>query len=319
MTSLPSSRGLAPRPPSPAGGLDRYGGGVETDDAALGVALPLDVGPQLLDPDPAFGDGLDGLAAIRGYAVLLPLADRLGGDGAFTLDGQRLGEGPLAREGLDRRGKGFAGGGHRARLGKVAPYCKPALYVRQQGRVYRSSDTLPGMGNRVLKPDAAEFAQRLNEVLDGVPGAPAENRGAWLGRLYNVSKVTSGDWLRGKSMPEPFRVLHMADRWRVSFMWLYFGRGTMNNSQGSTDPAPEPGAVSLPVRLDTLTLALQLASEALERERPTPEQQARVAALCYGLVEKGMKRADLLQFARSAASLFPGGMDATAAGVDRGA
>jgi hypothetical protein len=156
-------------------------------------------------------------------------------------------------------------------------------------------------------PDAAAFAERLNQVLDGVKGVPARGkRGDWLGKWAGVSKASGGDWLRGKNMPEPWRVLHMADRWKVSFMWLYFGRKvTEADSQQNTN---EESVKSSPnVRLDTLTVALEVAAEALESERPTPAQHSRLSAILYALIEDGMARAEVLQFARRAAVLVSGG------------
>ena len=278
----------------------------QLDDLPLGVPAPLNLGAKLLDADLASGDRLDRFAAVLWDAA--PLANGLGTHGRFADGGKRGGEGGLAVEQRDGGLKGLLGGSHRLDLGKVEHYGKAALSESQQGKPYLPSDKLPRMGRITPKLDAEAFAQRLNQVLDTAKGAPPDKRGAWLGRLFGVSKMTASGWLAGAYMPEPAKVLAMCDRWKVPFMWLYFGRGDMNEAIALTR-GEEIEPKSLSTRLDALTMALGVAAELLDGEQPTEAQHARYVALCWGLIEQGMDRADVLVFAKRAMGLLTGGND----------
>jgi len=130
------------------------------------------------------------------------------------------------------------------------------------------------MGTESFKPDAAEFAERLNLVLDGVENAPERDvpnagpkrkgRGGYLAALYKVSKATGSDWVRGRNTPEPLRVLDMAKRWKVPFMWLYFGVGsrelTAAEPTGKTPPASQPAIPDPVILREAFLLAYQVVS-----------------------------------------------------------
>jgi len=165
------------------------------------------------------------------------------------------------------------------------------------------------MGNNQPTPDAFEFAKRLHECLDAMPDVPARTergRGAWLATALKVSQPTAHSWLKGDFMPKPERVRAIAAKANVSYDWLYFGEGAPTDQAPSESPSPKPAPdASQSVRRSTLTLALQLAAEALGSDLYLPPaQHAEFVILLCDLIEDGLPEAQVLQVARRAANAF---------------
>lgn len=154
-----------------------------------------------------------------------------------------------------------------------------------------------------MPPDAEAFGRRLVATLDAAR-VPAEGRGTMVGALYGLSKAAGNAWLRGASMPEAWRILDMAERWGVSFRWLYSGRGDMHDNVSQV----EPGQASPFVRLDVLTMALE-ATDELAAYSPTHAQISRAAAAFYALLDQGIPKAEVRAFARVAGNVIMGGGD----------
>lgn len=181
------------------------------------------------------------------------------------------------------------------------------------------------MGNNQPKPDAAEFAARLNEILDQVPGAPKvlQGRGAWLAKRFKVSKPTAQGWIKGDYLPVPERVMTLAQMAGVRFEWLYYGSGPRSLHVVAEPSGPAYGQAAgafQPVRKDDFKLAFRLAVEALgdAREHVSPEQFSELGNLIYDLlVADGMPEAQVLQFARRTATAFMGDKQDGRSGEDQ--
>lgn len=320
MTPSPPRAGSGPRPPSSAGGLD---GGDDADDVALGVALPEQVGAQVLDADGAGSRCLDGFAPSLRNALGIaapqrakPLADGGGGHGIplVQVPGEGRGEGFLPAAEGDGTIQGGQGARHRVSVGTyVRPKHKPDLSYPQvpvKGGHKQGLATLSPMGNNQLKPDAFEFKARLKLALDRIPDCPPEGvrsgRGSWLAALFDVSQTTARAWREGEYMPSPDRVRVLAEKAVVSYDWLYFGLGNMTDSAPGTAavlPFRSDDKAAQPVRRESMKLALKLTAEARGLGAQfTPDQQSEVVSLLYELLEDGMAEADVLKVARAQVS-----------------
>lgn len=156
-----------------------------------------------------------------------------------------------------------------------------------------------------MPPDAEAFGKRLVATLNAA-GVPEEGRGTVVGALYGLSKAAGNAWLRGASMPEAWRILDMAERWGVSFRWLYAGRGDMHDNVATIEASP-------PVRLDVLTMALEITDEFASLS-PSHAHRARGAAAFYALLDQGVPLAEVRSFARVAGNVITGGGDAEPGG-----
>lgn len=176
------------------------------------------------------------------------------------------------------------------------------------------------MGNHQPKPDAEEFAARLNEVLDamGVPGIK-NGRAVWLARKYEVSKPTASGWIGGHYLPIPDRVRSMAAAGGVSFDWLYFGKGDKGGKVVVREPLPLPYVASQPMRDPQLTIALRLAADAIGRDLYlAPEEHTDLVMTLLDMLGEGLPEAKVLPIARRlAARLAHGGSDGNAGKGDK--
>jgi len=171
------------------------------------------------------------------------------------------------------------------------------------------------MGNNQPKPDAFEFAQRLNTVLDGVRDCPAmkDGRGKWLAKRYKVSPPSVHAWLHGRNAPTAERARFMAKDLGVRFQWLYFGEGeptTTTADEGSVKTSPTAGEnptqnapLSHFVRRSDVSLAVRLATEALGQKFLPPDRYAELLLLFCDLLQSGLPEARVLSFGRQALSV----------------
>lgn len=304
---------------SSLGGPDRRD---ETDDVAVAVAVPLQVRPQVLDACLPARDGFDGFAPVLRDAAGIALGQGLAPAGnrrGLHADGS--GKAELPALGLEKVAggiEGVEGVGHVA--GASAGFGADIRRHRINPSIANFGDSvipaqrrpnIPCMRVRIGKPDLAAFGKRLNELLDQ-KGAPplARGRGEWAAKRYRASTASAWAWLHGKSIPARERARSMADDLGVSYEYLIFG--DLEPISGSPSSLPDEGRLhspftSLVLRKESLTVAIQMAAEALVGLKPTPAQHAEYVALLYELIEDGMPEAQVLHFARRGASAFTGG------------
>lgn len=155
------------------------------------------------------------------------------------------------------------------------------------------------MGNNQPKPDALEFAERLNSVLDDMEVPPPNaGRAVWLAKKFKVSKPSAGDWIHGESLPIASRVQELARLAGVNFEWLYFGRGPRTGARDLAAPE-SPAPSSHPVRETELTLALRLSAEAIGRDLYLPpEQHTDLVLTVLDLLASGMDQASVVPIVR---------------------
>jgi len=79
--------------------------------------------------------------------------------------------------------------------------------------------------------------------------------------------------------------------------WVANGAG----AKLAKDETPTP-TVSQSLRREDLSMALQLAAEALEDKYLPPPKHAELVTLIYELLEEGLPQAKVLRFARAASS-----------------
>ena len=122
---------------------------------------------------------------------------------------------------------------------------------------------------------------------------------AALAQKVGTTEATISNWLRDKVQQDHVKavmLLRIAEALGVQPAWLLFGSGSR--------PAISLDVASHPLKLDLLTVALQLADQSL-RDRQLelqPDKRAELTALVYELLEEGMPEAKILRFARAASS-----------------
>lgn len=192
--------------------------------------------------------------------------------------------------------------------------------------------TLTRMGNNQPKPDAFEFAQRLNTVLDGVRDCPAmkDGRGKWVAKRYKVSQPSAHAWLHGRNAPTAPRAQVIAKDLGVRFEWLYFGEGqpatttadegTVKVGTTATENLSQSAVASQFVRRSDVSLAIRLAAEALGDKFLPPGRYAELILLFCDLLQSGLSEARVLAFGRQALSVadLEGGRGGARATTNRG-
>jgi hypothetical protein len=85
------------------------------------------------------------------------------------------------------------------------------------------------------KPYVA-FADRLKLICDevGVPGG--HKRVTAVATQFGVSRETARLWFAGCSLPEPPRLIEIAEEYRCSLDWLLMGRETVPRRIGEQAP-----------------------------------------------------------------------------------
>lgn len=111
---------------------------------------------------------------------------------------------------------------------------------------------------------------------------------------------TYQNYERGEREPDLRTLLALLERgWNLN--WLLSGDGA---ERLDAEPATSAASPSQTVSEETLTIALQLASETLEGRGRTlpPEKRAQLVAAIYDMLEQGLPEAKVLHFARVAAA-----------------
>lgn len=83
----------------------------------------------------------------------------------------------------------------------------------------------------------ADFARRLNELLDGL-GVPAKGAGRQVavGKMFGVSQKGARKWLEGEAIPEAWRIPVMAERLHSTEEYLQWGRGPQRTGGVAESP-----------------------------------------------------------------------------------
>lgn len=127
---------------------------------------------------------------------------------------------------------------------------------------------------------------------------------AGMADLLGVHKNTYGRWERGEREMGAAALagLHSIG-WNLN--WVLTGEGPERlealQDSGFSGNAASQAAASQPVRLADITLAVQLAEEALEGKRLGPEDYGQLVGLIHDALVNGLPSAQVLAFARPAA------------------
>lgn len=130
------------------------------------------------------------------------------------------------------------------------------------------------------------FKDRMRELVESVGSIAA------VARKSGISGSTVQNWVDGISDASRERCVMLARGTGCSLLWLVAGEGPMYAA---------PSGQSQPVQQEALTMAIQLAAEALTGKYLPPDRYAELVGLIYeGLVD-GLPEAQILRFARIAA------------------
>jgi len=118
-----------------------------------------------------------------------------------------------------------------------------------------------------------------------------------------------GKYEKGASEPPFMPLARMCLATGTRLEWLATGEGEMRSTEGQriadagavydTQTAPESG--SQPVQREQLTMALQLAAEALGDKVLPPAKHAELVSIIYDCLVEGLPEAKVLRIARVAA------------------
>ena len=140
------------------------------------------------------------------------------------------------------------------------------------------------------------------------------------GARYGISVATVRNYECIRDPAADFLAALAADGWSVN--WLLTGRGPERvSAAGRIGEAPPPsyGAPSQDLSADTLSIALELADEALRGLWLPRRGYAELVALVYDALSQGLPYGAILDFARPAARqrAGAGGSDDGGDGLDR--
>ena len=116
-------------------------------------------------------------------------------------------------------------------------------------------------------------------------------------REAGVSETVFRKYLSGASEPTRPALVAMARTADVNVGWLASGDGEMRGNA----PQTAPDGVSQAVRRAELTMALQLAAEALGEKVLPPAKHAELVSIIYDCLVEGLPEAKVLRIARVAA------------------
>lgn len=148
-------------------------------------------------------------------------------------------------------------------------------------------------GVNVPSSNLDAFSERMRQLVKAV-GSVAE-----IARKCGFPESTVKNWADGGADPSRERCVLLARGTGASVLWLVTGEGPMWAADIAQAASPEQ---SQGLRRDDLTMALQLAAEALEGKSLPPPKHAELVTLIYELLEEGLPEAKVLRFARAAGS-----------------
>lgn len=147
--------------------------------------------------------------------------------------------------------------------------------------------------------DRSPISARLAKALDAAGMSQAD-----LARAIPTTTATVANWMNDKVSVEGARadmLFRMSSVLRIRPEWLLYGDEPQQAAVRVSEQSPE---VSQPVKLDVLTMAVQLAVEVLDERGKTlpPAKRAEFISTLYDLIDEGMPEAKVLRFARAAAA-----------------
>lgn len=158
---------------------------------------------------------------------------------------------------------------------------------------------------REAEANSDSFPIRMNTLISAI-GSAAE-----IARRCGFSEAVVRSWRDGKSDPSRERLLALCEGTGVSLFWIADGKGPMwkkdlpwaasvrgEGKRYTLEDAVAPD--SQPLRLEGLTIAIQLAAEALDGKTLPPDDYAELVSLIYQGLEEGLPEASILRFARIA-------------------
>lgn len=113
----------------------------------------------------------------------------------------------------------------------------------------------------------------------------------------DVSSAALQRYIKEENEPTFAALARLCAAAGVRLDWLATGEGEMHEVQAST----LPNNASQPLRPEDLTIALQLANEALGEKVLPPVKYAELVIVLYELLEEGLSEAKVLRYARTAA------------------
>ncbi|WP_236546115.1 helix-turn-helix domain-containing protein [Stenotrophomonas sp. 364] len=124
-----------------------------------------------------------------------------------------------------------------------------------------------------------------------------------MAQRLGVAKRTYQNYERGERLPDAeFLSGLVASGWNANWVLTGAGDERLSASEvGVGAAASTSGGMSQPARPEDITLAVQLAEEALDGARLEPEDYGRLVALIYGALVSGLPSAQVLAFAKPAA------------------
>jgi transcriptional regulator with XRE-family HTH domain len=143
------------------------------------------------------------------------------------------------------------------------------------------------------------LSTRLQQALDH-----AGLHQAALAKKVGTTEATISNWLKDKVQVDHVKaamLLKICAVLNVRPEWLLLGETRYGTSYAIAESAAGYGP-SQSVKQETLTIALQLASEALEEKKRSlpPTKRSELVATLYDLLEEGLPEAKVLRFARTA-------------------
>lgn len=162
---------------------------------------------------------------------------------------------------------------------------------------------------KALPTSDGELGTRLSAVIDRV--GSRQKASSIAGR----STDQLWKYVRGTAEPPFVALARLCLATGTSMEWLATGleseKPLQDKASGQKEAAP---SASQPMRSEDLTLAIQLAEEALDGKRLEPADYAQLVMLIHGALVNGLPSAQVLAFARPASRGLRGKDDGSAVG-----
>lgn len=156
-----------------------------------------------------------------------------------------------------------------------------------------TADSEVDLASTLDEANLDRFSQRMIVLINSF-GSLAE-----VARKCGFAESTVKKWADGISDPSRGRCIALARGTGASLLWIVAGEEPMWEKDRALQTASQ--GHSQAVRLDDMTMALQLVEEALEGKTMPREKRAELIALVYDGVVDGLPEAKLLRWARTVA------------------
>lgn len=122
-----------------------------------------------------------------------------------------------------------------------------------------------------------------------------------MAHVLGVAHRTYASYERNERVPDAAALAALLSTEQVDANWLLTGEGPERLGMGVREPQARYGPLSQPVSPEHLSIALELADEALEGLWLPRKKYAELVALIYEGLTQGLPYAEILDFARPAA------------------